>query len=214
MTLQWKDVTHPRPYASNFPLVHCNLAEDFSQQKEQLKCHTKCRQMFQDKNKLETNLRDSIPPTTEEVEEPMSIDDSQSPQDSLSESAIATRSKVSHLPLPGDRKRKCFVCDRSRKKTRGKEESLMKLEEPRAEAKLLGVMEENELSNDPILQNAAKRLKLHSAAGDLLARELEYHRSCYLYFTVRPVKKNENESSLDMVNGKAAEKEFLGIIEK
>eukprot|EP00794_Sanderia_malayensis_P006503 gene6503-7248_t len=78
-------------------------------------------------------------------------------------------------------------------------ESLMKLEEPRAEAKLLGVMEENELSNDPILQNAAKRLKLHSAAGDLLARELEYHRSCYLYFTVRPVKKNENESSLDML---------------
>ena len=74
-------------------------------------------------------------------------------------------------------------------------------------------MDANENSDDPVLHSAAKRLRIHQAAGDLLARELEYHKSCYALFTVRPTNPQSNVP-LDTINGQWVEKEFLEIIEK
>ena len=88
---------------------------------------------------------------------------------STSAASIAiTRSKVLPLPSPSDHKRKCFVCNRKGKEYRSRGESLLKLQEARTEATLIGVMDANANSDDPLLQSAAKRLGLYQAAGDLL----------------------------------------------
>ena len=129
-------------------------------------------------------------------------------------STLMMRSKVVHLPSPSDQERKCFVCNKRRKKVQGREESLLKLQEERAEATLVGVMDANENSGDPVLHSAAKRLRIHHAGGDLLARELEYHKSCYAFFTVRPTKNLQSDISLDTRNSQCAGREFLDIVEK
>ncbi|XP_065063007.1 uncharacterized protein LOC135689636 [Rhopilema esculentum] len=211
--LQWKDVTNPRQYAVKFPYVYDELMRYLdSDDSTVLKCHTQCRKYFGDQKKLEANLKDSVLAENESMSK--SFDEMTKTSASTSAASIPiTRSKVVPLPSPSDHERKCFVCNRKRKKYRGREESLLKLQETRAEATLLGVMDANENSDDPVLHSAAKRLRIHQAAGDLLARELEYHKSCYALFTVRPTNPQSNVP-LDTINGQCAEKEFLEITEK
>ena len=120
-----------------------------------LKCHTQCRKYFGDQKKLGANLKDSVLAENES----MSKSFNEMTETSASTSAASipiTRSKVVPLPSPSDHKRKCFVCNRKRKKYRGCEESLLKLQETRAEATLLGVIDANEYSDDPVLHSAAK----------------------------------------------------------
>ncbi len=125
----------------------------------------------------------------------------------------ATRSKVDHLPAPSDQNKKCFVCNKGRKKLCGHEETLMKLQEPRAEAKLMSVLDENQNSDDPILQSAAKRLQIHQGGGgDLFAREFDYHKSCYKCFTRSRTVNVEAHVPFETMNAHCAEEEFLSII--
>ena len=91
---------------------------------------------------------------------------------------------------------------------------MLKLQEERAEATLVDAMDANENSYDPVLHSAAKRLRIHHSGGDLLVRELEYHKSCYAFFTVRPTKNLQFDVSLDTINGQCAEREFLDVVEK
>ena len=185
-----------------------------STESPEIKCHTKCRKYFGDAEKLEANLNDSTTLPENECTSMSEDDTTQTFSSTSAGSTLTTRSKVVHLPSPSDQERECFVCNKRRKKVRGREESLLKLQEERAEATLVGVMDANENSDDPVLHSAAKRLRIHHAGGDLLARELEYHKSCYTFFTVHPTKNLQSDISLDTINSQCAEREFLDIIEK
>eukprot|EP00794_Sanderia_malayensis_P005820 gene5820-6517_t len=213
--LQWKCVTSPRSYALNFPYAHDTLKQHFtSKANNELKCHTQCRKHFGDSTKLQANLSDSAPGFDEEPMLTENEEQSQASNLPSTSECPATRSKVDHLPAPSDHNRKCFVCNKGRKKLRGHEETLMKLQEPRAEAKLISVLDENKHSDDPILQSAAKRLQIHQAGGgDLFARELDYHKSCYKFFTRSRTVNIETDVPFETMNAHCAEEEFLKIIE-
>ena len=59
--LQWKGITKPRQYATKFPYVYDNLIQYVASKKfPEIKCHTKCRKYFGDREKLEANLNDSM----------------------------------------------------------------------------------------------------------------------------------------------------------
>ena len=114
---QWKEVTKPRQYAIKFPYVYDSVIQYVaSKESPEIRCHTKCRKYFGDPEKLEANLNDFISPSETEC---ISMSDDDMNQTFCSTSAgntLTTRSKVVHLPSPSDQERKCFVCNKRRKK--------------------------------------------------------------------------------------------------
>ena len=114
---QWKVATKPRQYATKFPYVYDSVIKYVAtKESPEIRCHTKCRKYFGDPEKLEANLNDSMPPPENECISMPDDDLNQTFSSTSAGSTLTTRSKVVHLPSPSDQERKCFVCNKKRKK--------------------------------------------------------------------------------------------------